>query len=166
LHKLLKQVNENISKVMVTLVLISVPIMFVNIIIETGALVVLKRASYLNVFSIEQIHSIAMAFVNLHIVGVHIVEIFWGLWLFPLSYLIYKSIFIPKIIAILIILSGICYCIGSMSYLLNPVFFAKIANILSIPETIGEVTILLWLLIKGVWVKGEKENKDEPGSVA
>jgi hypothetical protein len=161
LHKLLKQINENISKAMVSLVLISVPIMFVNIIIETGALIVLKRASYLNVFSIEQIHSIAMTFVNLHIVGVHIVEIFWGLWLFPLGYLIYKSIFIPKIIAILIILSGICYCIGSLSYLVNPLFFAKIANILSIPETIGEVTMLLWLLIKGVWVKGEKENKDE-----
>jgi hypothetical protein len=95
LHQLLKQVNENISKIMVTLVLVSIPVMFVNIIIETGALVVLK-ANYLSAFSMEQIQSIAMAFVNMHITGVHTVEIFWGLWLFPLGYLVYKSIFFPE----------------------------------------------------------------------
>jgi hypothetical protein len=116
LHRLLKQVNENISKIMVTLVLVSIPVMFVNIIIETGALVVLK-ANYLSAFSTEQIQSIAMTFVNMHFIGVHTVEIFWGLWLFPLGYLVYKSNFFPKIIAILLVLSGISYCIGRISYL-------------------------------------------------
>ncbi|MDR1200404.1 MAG: DUF4386 domain-containing protein [Tannerellaceae bacterium] len=153
LYRLLKQVNKDISKIMVTLVLVSIPIMFVAIIIETGALLVLKRADYLNVFTIEQIQSIAMTFVSLHITGVHIVTIFWGLWLFPLAYLVYKSNFIPKAIAILLILSGICYCIGSMSSLISPGFYAKIEPILSIPETIGEVSLLLWLLIKGVSVR-------------
>jgi hypothetical protein len=153
LYRLLKKVNENISKIMITLVLVSIPIMFGNIIIETGALTVLKKADYLNVFSEEQVQSVAMSFIDLHIMGVHIVEIFWGLWLFPFGYLIYKSNFIPKIFAILVTISGISYCIGSLSYLINPMFFTKVANILSIPETIGEVAILLWLLIKGVSVK-------------
>ena len=105
---------------MLTLILVSIPIMFVNIIIEVGAFFVLKRADYLSVFTNEQIYSIAMMFVDLHIIGVHIVEIFWGLWLFPFAYLIYKSEFIPKILAILVILSGIGYCFGSISYLINP----------------------------------------------
>jgi hypothetical protein len=153
LYRLFKQVNEHISKIMVTLVLISVPITFSAIIIETGALIVLKRADYLNVFTTEQIHSIAMTFVSLHIEGIHIVTIFWGLWLFPLAYLVYKSNFIPKVFVILLILSGICYCIGSISPLTNPVFYAKIEYILSIPEAVGEVSLLLWLLIKGVSVK-------------
>lgn len=150
LHRLLKQVNEFISRIMVTLVLVSIPIMFSAIIIEAGALVVLKRADYLSVFSIEQIQAVAMAFVNMHIMGVHITEIFWGLWLFPLGYLVYKSNFLPKAIAYLLALSGICYCIGSMSYLLNPVFFERTNIFLSIPEGIGEMAMLLWLLIKGV----------------
>jgi hypothetical protein len=153
LYRLLKQVNENISKIMVTLILVSIPIAFANIILEAGALLVLKRADYLNVFSTDQIQSVSMFFVDLHIMGVHIVEIFWGLWLFPFGYLIYKSNFFPKILAILVIVSGICYCMGSLSYLVNPIFFTKIVNILSIFETIGEVSILLWLLIKGISVK-------------
>jgi hypothetical protein len=155
LYRLLKQVNENISKIMITLILVSIPIAFANIIIEAGVLLVLKRADYFNVFSTGQIQSISMFFIDLHIIGVHIVEIFWGLWLFPFGYLIYKSNFFPKILAILVTVSGICYCIGSLSYLVNPIIFTKIANILSIFETIGEVAILLWLLIKGILVKNK-----------
>jgi hypothetical protein len=155
LYRLFKQVNENISKTMLTLVLVSIPVMFINIIIETGVWTVLKKPEYLNVFSEEQIQSIAMALFNLYFLGVHIVEIFWGLWLFPFGYLVYKSNFFPKVLAILLTLSGLSYCIDSLSYLVNPIFFTRIANILSIPETIGEVAILLWLLIKGVSVKNK-----------
>jgi len=150
LHQLFKQVNEFISKIMVTLVLVSVPITFAAIIMETGVLIVLKRTEFLNVFTIEQIQSIAMIFTSLYFTGIHIVTIFWGLWLFPLAYLVYKSNFFPKVIAILLTLSGICYCIASLSSLVIPEFYSKIENILSIPETIGEVSMLLWLLIKGV----------------
>jgi hypothetical protein len=150
LYRLLRQVNESQAKIMLTLVLVSVPIMFVNIILQTGALVVLNRADYLNVFSTEQIHSIAMIFIDLSITGVHIVEIFWGLWLFPLAWLIYKSNFLPKILTYLLVFSGICYLIGSMSYLINPTFFALIGTFLSIPESIGELAIVFWLLIKGI----------------
>jgi hypothetical protein len=150
LYRLLKQVNEHIAKTMLTLILVSIPAAFVCIIMETGALLVLERADYLHVFSEGQIQAIAMTFIDLHIVGVHTVEIFWGLWLFPFACLVYKSNFFPGILAILLVLSGISYCTGSLLYLINPVFFTKAANILSIPETIGEVSILLWLLIKGV----------------
>jgi hypothetical protein len=153
LYRLLKQVNESQAKTMLTLVLVSVPIMFVNIILQTGALVVLNRADYLNVFSTEQIYSIAMTFLDLSITGVHIVEIFWGLWLFPLAWLIYKSNFLPKILTYLLVLSGICYLMGSLSYLINPTFFALIGTFLSIPESIGELAIVFWLLIKGVSIK-------------
>jgi len=153
LYQLLKKVNEKIAKIMATLVIVSIPITFTAIIIETGALVVLKRADYMNVFTIEQIHSIAMALIDLYFTGIYIVTIFWGLWLFPFGYLVYKSEFFPKFLTILLVLSGICYCIGSISSLINPAFHRQITNILSIPETIGEVTMLLWLLIKGISIK-------------
>jgi len=158
LHKLLKQVNEFISKITVTLVLVSVPITFAAIIIETGALFVLKRADYLSVFTAEQVQSIAMICISFYLVGIYIVTIFWGLWLFPLARLVYKSDYFPKVIAILLAISGICYITGSMTALIIPEFYIKIEKFLSIPETIGELSMLLWLLIKGVSVK--KRNND------
>jgi hypothetical protein len=150
LYRLLKNVNQIQARLMLTLVLVSVAVSFVNIIFQTGALVVLNRASYFTAFSTEQVYELITMFLHLNIYGVYVVTIFWGLWLFPLAYLVYQSNFFPKIIAILLVLSGICYCIGSILPLIIPTFYTQIADILSIPETIGEVTMLLWLLIKGV----------------
>ena len=138
--------------------LVSVPIMFINIFFQTEALFVLNRSGYLNVFSAEQINSLSMLFMNLYFTGVHIVEIFWGLWLFPLSYLVYKSKYFPKILALFLIIAGLCYLIGSMCYLLDLEFYSTIQFYLSIPESIGELSIVFWLLIKGV--KKQKPIKE------
>ncbi len=150
LYRLLKKVHETQSKLMITFMLVSVPIMFVNIIFQTEALFVLNRGGYLNIFSTEQINSLSMLFMNLYFTGIHIVEISWGLWLFPLSYLVYTSNYFPKILALLLVIAGLCYLIGSMSYLINLEFYSTIQTYLSIPESIGELSIVFWLLIKGV----------------
>ncbi|HLP03968.1 MAG TPA: DUF4386 domain-containing protein [Paludibacter sp.] len=150
LYNLLRSINRTQAKLMFSFVLISVPIMFINIFLQTGAFLVLKRFNFLNVFTNDQVNSISMLFVNLNIAGVHIVEIFWGLWLFPLAYLIYKSNFFPKILAILLVISGLCYIVGSLSSLINPGFYAGIEKLLSIPEAFGELSMLMWLLVIGI----------------
>jgi hypothetical protein len=153
LYWLLKQVNKYISKIMVTLLLVSIPITFSAIIFQAGALVILKRAEYFNVFNIEQIQAISTAFFSIYNTGIHIVTFFWGLWLFPFAYLVYKSNFIPKILGILLVLSGLTYCFASMTSLISPIFYSKIVSYLSIPESLGEVVMMLWLLIKGIYIK-------------
>ena len=159
LYRLLKHVHETQARIMITFVLVSVPIMFVNIIFQTEVLFVLNRADYLNVFSTEQINSLSLLFLNLYFTGVHIVEIFWGLWLFPFSYLVYKSNYFPKFFTVLLILAGISYLIGSLAYLINLKFYSTIQMYLSIPESIGELSIVFWLLLKGV--KEQKTIKEE-----
>jgi hypothetical protein len=152
LFRLLKQVNETQSRLMLTFVLVSIPIMFTNIFFQTGALVFMTKADYLKVFSMDQISAFVMIFINLSIKGVHIVEIFWGLWLLPLSYLVYKSNFFPKILAILLIVSGVCYIIGSMTSLIVPEVYLAIGKFLSLQEAFGELAIVFWLLIKGITI--------------
>jgi uncharacterized membrane protein len=152
LYRLLKHVDETQSKLMLTLVVVSVPIMFTNIFFQTGVLVVLRGADYLKVFSVDQLSSLAMMFINLNITGVHIVGIFWGLWLFPLSYLVYKSKYFPKILAVLLIISGVCYLTGNLTSLIIPEVYVVIEKFLSLPEAIGESAMILWLLIKGITI--------------
>jgi hypothetical protein len=159
LYNLLKQVNKTQAKLMLSFILISVPIMFINIFFQTGSLLVLNRFDYLKVFSPDQINSISMLFMNLNIVGVHIVEIFWGLWLFPFSYLVYKSNYFPKIFAILLVISGLGYLIGSLSSLTHPGFYAAIEKFLSIPEALGESVMVIWLLIIGIKISGRNERQ-------
>ena len=159
LYNLLKQFNNTYAKLMLSFILISVPVMFINIFLQTGSLLVLSRFDYLKVFSSDQLNSISMLFMNLNIVGVHIVEIFWGLWLFPFAYLVYKSNYFPKILAVLLVISGLGYVVGSLSSLTLPEFYASIEKYISIPEAFGESVMVLWLLIIGIKMSGKNKSQ-------
>jgi hypothetical protein len=159
LYNLLKQFNKTYAMLMLSLILISVPVMFINIFLQTGSLLVLSRFDYLKVFTSDQLNSISMLLMNLNIVGVHIVEIFWGLWLFPFAYLVYKSNYFPKILAVLLVISGLGYVVGSLSSLILPEFYASIEKFISIPEALGESVMVLWLLIIGIKMSGENKSQ-------
>ena len=74
---------------MVTFVLVSVPISFLNVLNEIAALELLSGASFLGVFQKSQLDALVMVFLNLHSDGLDVVNIFWGLWLFPFGVLVY-----------------------------------------------------------------------------
>lgn len=156
LYRLLKQVNETHARLMVTLVVVSVPIMFINILLQTGALMVLSGADYLKVFSADQLYSLALIFLNMYNHGVFIVGIFWGLWLFPFGYLVIRSGFLPGILGILLIISGFSYLIDSFTFLIIPSFHDVVSIFISAPEAFGELTAILWFLVKGI--RGECSN--------
>ena len=150
LSRLFKTVNQIQARLMLTLVLISVSVMFVNIIFQTSSLVLVNKPNYFKGFTDTQISDLATMFLHLNIIGVYIVDIFWGLWLLPLAFLTYKSDLFPKIIAIVLVISGIAYIVDSLSFIINQDIHNVLRNYLSIPEALGEVVMLLWLLIKGV----------------
>ncbi len=151
LDRLFKGVDEKHSKLMVSLVIASVPIAFLNELTQIAALHLLSGAKYLTVFKPDQLNALIMLFLNLHEHGVIIVAgIFWGLWLFPFGYLAIKSGFIPKILGILLIVGCITYLADSTMALLIPKFRDVITEVLMIPLGLGEILMMLWLLIKGV----------------
>ena len=160
LYRLFKNVNQIQARLMLTLVVISVSIMFVNIIFQMGALVFLNRATYVTAFSAEQIYELTALLLHFNIIGVYVLDIFWGLWLLPLAYLTYQSAFFPKIIALLLVISGIAYITDSLSFIINQEVHTLLINYLSIPEVLGEVVILLWLLIKGVSVPDKVKTNE------
>ena len=134
---------------MVVLVLVGVPIAMFNMLNQIAALLILSNADYLIVFPPEQLHAQVMLFLNLHEYGVFIAQIFWGLWLFPLGYLVFKSGYIPKILGILLIIAGFGYLIDVVIFFLFPTFDVTISQF----TFIGELLLALWLLIKGVNVE-------------
>ena len=149
LYRLLKNVNKMQAKLMLSLVLIAVAVMFVNIIFQTAALFVLNRAAYFTEFSAGQIYELSTLFLQLRFIGEYVVGIFWGLWLFPLAYLVYKSNFIPKIIAYLLILAGICHIADCVLFLTNQHVHTILTDYI-ITLALGEAILFLWLLIKGI----------------
>lgn len=154
LYKLLKPVNEHYAKLMVLLAVVSVPISFINIQNKYTVLSLINSSAHPNTFTTSQLQDQVLFYLNQYNNGILIVSIFWGLWLFPFGYLVYKSGFLPKIFGILLML-------GCLGYLINFLGKSLIANYseigistyISLPASLGEIGICLWLLIVGVRTK-------------
>ncbi len=152
LYQLLKNVNGYQAKLMAAFVLVQVPISFLIEIFNISSLMILK-GEIMKALEPEQKQVVAMLFLNFHKYGMIILEIFWGLWLIPFGQLVYKSGFIPRIFGLLLILGGMGYIIESFTFLLFPDYHTNITKYTSVTYSVGEISIILWLLIKGVKVK-------------
>ena len=149
LYKLFKSVNKNQAVLMIVFTLVAAPIAMLNELNHFAVLLLLNGTDYLKVFSLDQLYSQVMFFLDLSHYGAEITAIFWGLWVLPLGYLIFKSNFIPKLIGILMIVVGLGYIVESVALFLLPDLNLDISQF----TFIGELLMLLWLLIKGVNVE-------------
>ncbi|MCH8837366.1 MAG: DUF4386 domain-containing protein [Candidatus Marinimicrobia bacterium] len=148
LYRLLKPVNRNHALLMVVLALVGIPIAMLNELNQFAALHLLSGADYLTAFTTDQLHTQVLFFLNLHSDGILIAQIFWGLWLFPLGLLVFKSGFLPRFLGVLLVIGCFGYVIDSFALILFP-GFKPIAQF----TFIGELLLPLWLLIKGVNVE-------------
>ena len=148
LYDLLKEVNRRHASLMVMLIVVSIPIAFLNELNSFAALVLVRGAEFLSIFDKPQRDALAMLFLNLHGRGFVVAEIFWGLWLFPLALLVYKSRFLPRFLGVWLALAGFAWVILSLTSVLLPQYQDKVYAY-SQPAIVGEIAFMLWLLIRG-----------------
>src|SRR5260370_6146256 len=114
LYRLFKAVSEKHATLLVILgALVSVPIVFLNVLNEIAALVLVSGADFLSVFDKRQLDALAYLFVRLHSQGINVAAIFWGLWLFPFGILIIRSGFIPRFLGVLLFIARSAYIFSS-----------------------------------------------------
>jgi len=153
LYRLFKAVNETLARQLVILgALVSVPIVFLNVLNEIAALILVSGADFLSVFDKRQLDALAYLFLRLHSQGLIVVSIFWGLWLFPFGLLVMRSGFIPRVLGVLLLLAGFAYLASSSTSLFLPRYAHGVGQIAGIFE-VGELPIMFWLLIWGARVR-------------
>jgi uncharacterized protein DUF4386 len=149
LYRLFKAVDEALAKQVVILgALVSVPIMFVNVLNDIAALVLVSGADFLSVFEKPQLDALAYLFLRLHSQGISVASIFWGLWLFPFGLLVIRSGFIPRVLGVLLMIAGVGYLASSFTTLVLP-RYAPLVEKVAMPLYLGELPIMFWLLIWG-----------------
>jgi hypothetical protein len=147
LYELLKSVNKTVAAFMVVLSLICIPMAFVNILNKVNVLLLLSGADYLSKIPLEQLHAQVMYLLASFNNGTMVANIFWGGWLLPFGYLVYKSKFLPKILGIFLMVG----CFGYLTEFVARFLFSvtEIPWYVSMPSSLGEFGICLWLLIIG-----------------
>ncbi len=148
LYDLLKGVNRRHASLMVLLIVVSIPIAFLNELNSIAALVLVRGADFLSIFEKPQRDALAMLFLNLHGQGIVVAEIFWGLWLFPLALLVYRSRFLPRFLGVWLALAGFAWVILSLTGILSPQYYDKVYTFTQ-PAVFGEIAFMFWLVIKG-----------------
>ena len=106
LYKLFKSVDKNQAVLMVIFAFAALPIAMLNELNHYAVLQLLNGTNYLKVLGVDQLYSQVMFFLDLSQYGVSIAGIFWGLWLLPMGYLVFKSGFFPRVIGVLLIIAG------------------------------------------------------------
>jgi uncharacterized protein DUF4386 len=150
LYLLLKHVDKHAASAMVLLVAIASTIMCLNEVFQFGALLVATEPSRAAAFGVDGSHGLVLLLLDLHHYGFLIAQIFFGLWLVPLGYLAYRSGMFPRPLGVVLIVGGVCYLVDLLALFLAPALGNSINAFVIIPPTIAEVSMVVYLLVKGV----------------
>jgi hypothetical protein len=153
LYVLLRPVSRTLSLVLAFARLAMAVIQGINLLPYFTALLLLSGAGYLRVFEPDQLDALALLFLNAHQYVVYIWEIFLGLHLFVLAYLIFKSGYFPRILGVLMVLPSLGYLTHGYGSFLFPNYEEIFSGVVGVGAVIGELPFFLWLLIKGVNVQ-------------
>jgi hypothetical protein len=113
-------------------------------------LFLLGDAQYLTAFTLEQRQALAYVSLRVHDHGFGIGLIFFGMTTIILGTLIFRSGYLPKWLGILMQLAGVCYLVNSFALILYPPLAARLFPVILLPPFIAELSMALWLLVKGV----------------
>lgn len=156
LYKLFRGVDEFLAKQVVVLgALVSVPIMFVNVLNDVAASILASGPDFLAAFDRPQLDALAYFFLRLHGRGIVVASVFWGLWLIPFGRLVIRSRFIPPLLGWLLLVAGAGYLADAIAALVLPDLRPYVAPVVQV-LIFGEVPIIFWLAIWGARVpRGE-----------
>jgi hypothetical protein len=147
LYKLLNMVNQKVAGLMVALAIVAVPIDITAIANQLDVLTLLHDVTSQRAFNADQIHARVLASLAAYNNRLLIAQIFWGLWLLPFGYLVFKSGFLPKFLGIFLMLGCFSYLINFFVDTLFPQY--NVPGFVMLPASIGEIGIALWLAILG-----------------
>ena len=166
LYVLLRPVNKHLALLFLLLNAVGVAIQGASLLSLVSAMLQGDAASHMQAYSAAQREGLAYLSINVYKAGWVTAQLFFGTWLFPLGYLVYKSRFLPRFLGVLLLLDGIGVLIWFLQALLLPDYRA-----ISLPGVavsfVAELGLASWLLVKGVKVAdsqaalpGEKRDAD------
>lgn len=147
LYFLLEQSGRKLAIWMLAFSIPSVPITFSSYVKLLDVLSLIKEERYAQLLPTTNLQAEVMFLLQSHNNGSLIAEAFWGLWLLPLGYLLFKSRALPRLLGICLILGGVGYLIDLVGKLVFNL--ESLPTFISVPGTVGEFGTCMWLLILG-----------------
>ena len=149
LYVLLKSVNKDLALLFLLLNAAGVALQCCSLLSFYAPLLIQRGVDIQRAFLPEQLAALNLLFFNLHKSGFTMAQIFYGLWLFPLGLLVYRSGFLPKWLGVLLIADCAGVLIGFFQFFLMPDLDAIAYPGMAV-GLVAEFSLSLWLVFKGV----------------
>jgi Domain of unknown function (DUF4386) len=148
-YRLFRAVDQDLAVLVVILGgVMPALISFVGVVSDAATLMIMRGTDFLSAFDKPQRDALAILFLKLRDSQNTAAEILWGVWLFPLAILVYRSRFLPRFLGVWLAIGGLAYVTLSLTGELLPQYQATV-YFYSQPAFFGELAIMLWLVIKG-----------------
>lgn len=147
-YEVLKPANRSLSLLAAFFSLVGCAVGALSCIFDFIPFILLKDSSYLAVYPKEQLQGLTYAFLAVRAQANDIGLVFFGLHCLGVGYLILKSTFLPRLIGALMVFAGL----GWLTFVFPPLA-QSLAPFNMLPGAIGEFSLTLWLIGKGVNVE-------------
>ena len=161
LYNLFKPVDERVSLLAAIVSLVGCTIGALVSVLELAPLVILRGAQSWRAFSMEQLQALALMSLRLHDDGYTVSMVFFGSYNLLIGYLIFRSTFIPRILGVLLAVSGLCYLVNCFANFISPAFAAHLVPYILIPGA-AELLLAVWLVVMGVNIQRWNEQAGTP----
>ncbi len=152
---LFRPVNRNVSLLAGFVMLMACMMWTLSSLLYLAPLLVLQGKVALSAFAPEQIQAVVLTLLKLNAFAYDIGLVFFGFWYVLIGYLIFRSTFLPRIIGALGVLAGF----GYLTLLWQPLAHYLYPYNLALAGP-GEISLLLWLIVRGVNARKWKETAD------
>ena len=160
LYVILKPANKNLALAALFFRLLWASMWAIMVLSTFNALRLLGDDGFLKVFETDQLQAMSRLHLNSNHYAYYVALPFWGLTSTVISYLLHKSKYIPKVLAIFGIISSVWCVFCAFSYIIFPGYGDVIhLGLFDVPLTIFEVTLGFWLLFKGLKAHPNPINK-------
>jgi len=150
MYYVLKPVSRTLSLLAAFFGLAGVAIGGVAWVSNLVPLSLLHGDQYLSAFTKSQLQAMALVALKVQTHVFFIGMVFFGIQCILMGCLVARSTFLPRILGVLLAIGGTSYVIASFANFLLPLFGARLIPFIMPVALIGEGSLTLWLLMKGV----------------
>jgi hypothetical protein len=160
MYELLKPVNRSLSLLAAFVILVGCAVQAVTSLFYLAPLLILQGGSSWSAFTPQQLQTLALMFVKLNTYANDIYLVFFGFWCILTGYLISRSAFLPRILGVLVAISGL----GWVTYLYPPLAYHLFIPYIAAASALGEIPLEFWPIVMGVNVQRWNEQASAAGA--
>jgi uncharacterized membrane protein (UPF0136 family) len=159
---LLRRVNGIVAAIALCCGVVGISIEAVSTLSGYVPLKLAIDAGALGAFSSEQLHAVSYISLQLQDAGLLLSFLFYGLDEVFSGFLIFRSRFLPRVLGVLLGISGLCYFTHGFLSFLAPTLDARLFPYILFPCLPGEGSISLWMATVGLNVAKWRAWTAEP----